>query len=253
MSAPERPGRSVVASDFANDDGAPSPQVVNALNALARGEGSPRDVMTAIATSRLVIPVVAMLDSTDVTADGLTVEKESSMATVLIQGVHGERAMLAFTSLDSMRQWRSDARPAPVWGSDAAKAALAENADSLLVDVNGPRPFAIPSDELRALARAIDEESLRNLLQTNLAGLSGVVGVELDTQEGDRSIVLSVDPGLAEAEYRRLLDEVATTINDEGHLQSAVAAGVGVRVVAAPDPSRGDRTDEDTPGAFHAS
>jgi hypothetical protein len=51
-----------------------------------------------------------------------------------------------------MARWRSDARPVSMLAPLAARAALTEGADTLVVDVAGPTPFAVTGEELLMLA-----------------------------------------------------------------------------------------------------
>ena len=53
-----------------------------------------------------------------------------------------------------MGRWRPDARPVPVTARDAARAALADDADALVVDVAGPATLVVTGRPLRALAGA---------------------------------------------------------------------------------------------------
>ena len=79
---------------------------------------------------RVFVPVVALLG--DVPADG---DKEADMAAVLMTGADGRQALLAFSSVATMAAWNADARPVPVWGRDAARAALDEDASAVLLDL----------------------------------------------------------------------------------------------------------------------
>jgi hypothetical protein len=156
---------------YADDDGRPDEAVVLALGAYAQGVATGTEVLEALARSRLLVPVVAVLESeTDDVPDGgdgpvprpvtgaggvpLRREKESSMATVTVEHPDGSRALLAFTGAAAMHRWRPDARPLAVPARRAAQAALAEGADLLLLDVAGPRPFGVDGVELRSLAFA---------------------------------------------------------------------------------------------------
>jgi hypothetical protein len=75
------------------------------------------------------------------------------MATVLLTGRDGRRALLAFTGLAALRRWRPDARPVPVAASLAARSALQEGADALVVDAAGPTPYAVEGELLAGLAQ----------------------------------------------------------------------------------------------------
>lgn len=129
------------------DTGEPDPAVAAALDAYARGTGSEHAALTAIAASRLLVPVVAVLS--EQTPAGT--EKESEMALPTLIGNDGRTAVIAFTGTEPLRRWRQDARPVPVAAPRVCEAALAE-ADALVIDVAGPVPLAVEGARLRALA-----------------------------------------------------------------------------------------------------
>jgi SseB protein N-terminal domain len=109
-------------------------------------------VLAALADSRLLVPVVAVLDEAGSTADGARVDKSAHMATVSTTGRDGRRGLLAFTSLESLRRWKADARPVPAPAPAVAAAAIDEGADAVVVDLAGPVLFAIEGSDLQALA-----------------------------------------------------------------------------------------------------
>lgn len=132
------------------DAGAAEPAVSAALAAYDAGTGGRHDVVAALTTGRLLVPVVAVLDEAGA-SDGIRTDKASHMATVTTTGRDGRRGLLAFTCLDSMRRWNPGARPVPVPTRMAAAAALAEGADAVVVDLAGPVVFAIDADDLQTL------------------------------------------------------------------------------------------------------
>lgn len=129
------------------DNGEADPAVTGALDAYARGTGSEHDALTAIAGSRLLVPVVAVLTQT--TEAGT--EKESDMALPTLIGNDGRKAVIAFTGTETLRRWRAEARPVPAPAPRVCQAALAE-ADALVIDVAGPAPLVLEGARLRALA-----------------------------------------------------------------------------------------------------
>ncbi|CAA9342159.1 MAG: hypothetical protein AVDCRST_MAG36-1451 [uncultured Nocardioidaceae bacterium] len=145
--------RSLPDPGFAGDDGAADPALVTALTAYQRDPAGGRaDALVALQRTRLLVPVVAVLGEVEHDAQGLARDKTSDMAAVLLRGRDGRSALLAFTGLASLQQWRADARPVPVDAADAARAAVQEGADALVVDVAGPVLFAVEGESLRALA-----------------------------------------------------------------------------------------------------
>jgi len=172
---------------FRDDDGAPDPDVSAALESFAACQGSEHEAMTALATSRLLIPIVALRADpgrTDgMSADGMSAdrvsadpgrvaavpndvgrppqgampvvgggEEASDMALPTLIGMDGRRAVPAFTCLDSMHRWQPGARPVPVAARQVWRAAT-EGSSAVVIDVAGPVPFAVEGARLAALAR----------------------------------------------------------------------------------------------------
>jgi hypothetical protein len=132
----------------AGDSGDADPAVTAALAAYAAGQAAEHAVLTAVAASRLLVPVVAVL--AEAGADGS--EKETEMALPTLIGNDGRKAVIAFTGADAVRRWRADARPVPVPAPSLWPAVAAEQADAVVIDVAGPVPLVIEGARLRALA-----------------------------------------------------------------------------------------------------
>lgn len=129
------------------DTGEADPVVTGALDAYARGAGSEHDALTAVAASRLLVPVVAVL--AEAGEDGA--EKETEMALPTLIGNDGRKAIIAFTGTPSLRLWREDARPVPVSARLLWQAAAQEEAAAVVIDVAGPVPLVVEGTRLAAL------------------------------------------------------------------------------------------------------
>jgi hypothetical protein len=130
------------------DTGGTDPGVAAVLSAYAAGAAAEHAVLAAIAASRLLVPVVAVL--AEANADGT--EKETEMALPTLIGNDGRKAVIAFTGTDTVRRWRADARPVPVPAANLWPAVAAEQADAVVIDVAGPVPLVVEGARLRALA-----------------------------------------------------------------------------------------------------
>lgn len=122
--------------------------VAATLAAYAAGGATELAALTAVAASRLLVPVVALL--AEANADGT--EKETEMALPTLIGNDGRKAVIAFTGTDTIRRWRADARPVPVPAGRLWPAVAAEQADAVVIDVAGPVPLIIEGARLAALA-----------------------------------------------------------------------------------------------------
>ncbi len=134
------------------DTGEADPGVVAALDAYACGAGSEHRALIAIASSRLLVPVVAVLTETTEAGTGKE-EKETEMALPTLIGNDGRTAVIAFTGTASLRLWRQDARPVPVPAARVWEAARSEAADAVVIDVAGPVQLVVEGARLQALAR----------------------------------------------------------------------------------------------------
>jgi hypothetical protein len=74
------------------------------------------------------------------------------MATVLVEGADGRRALLAFTGTEPLHRWNPDARPVPVAFRVAAQSAVQDGADAMVLDIAGPALFPLEGEALRAVA-----------------------------------------------------------------------------------------------------
>jgi hypothetical protein len=148
-------GRSLPDPSFAGDDGRADGRLDAALRRYAV-DGRRAPVLVALSRSRLLVPVVALIGEAEQGAyrdEGLQRDKTADIAAVLMQGQDGRIALLAFSRLTSLQEWRDDARPVPVSVEDAARSAVQEGATALLVDVAGPTAYVVETDELNELAR----------------------------------------------------------------------------------------------------
>ena len=141
---------------FAGDTGAQDPDVASALTAYAVGRGGSVAVLLALQGSRVLVPVVAVAGETEVVAgpDGRPLEREKSsdMAAVTLRGADGRAALLAFTGTAPLAAWDPAARPVPVTWADAARAAVAEGAEALVLDLGQPGQFVVEGETLAAVA-----------------------------------------------------------------------------------------------------
>jgi len=145
-------GARLVESAFPDDHGAQPPEVVAALQAWAADPGRSADVLRALSSSRLLVPVVAILGEVEYDEQGLAHDKSSDMAAVLMQGRDGRLALLAFTGTEQLTAWNPEARPVAVPAQVAAQAALQDEAAAIVLDVAGPITHVVEGDDLLGLA-----------------------------------------------------------------------------------------------------
>ncbi|MGE3810532.1 MAG: SseB family protein [Candidatus Nanopelagicales bacterium] len=192
-------GMHVPEPEFADDDGAQHPEVAASLAAWQSGQGSERGVAAALDGRRLMVPLVAVLDSVEERegAPGPG-EKDSHMATVSLVGQDGRRGLLAFTSVQAMAAWDPQARGIPASAQRVAAAALEEGADAVLLDLGGPVRFALQGAALRRIADGTGigplhrDPDVAAAVAACLDGLAGVRGHELAQAPPDAGVPLLV-------------------------------------------------------------
>lgn len=197
---------------YKNDNGSADPAAAAALGAFGAGIGTEHDALTAIASGRLLVPVVAVQQDSQ---SG----KSSEMAMPTLIGLDGRRALPAFTCADSLRCWQVDARPLPVAARRVWQAAVSDSV-SVVIDVAGPVPLAVEGARLQALARGEpaplphEDADVQQAVAAALAGELAVRGFRLG-------------PGGADHD---LLIVLALSADQSGGLAERVAAAVMARL-----------------------
>jgi hypothetical protein len=225
-------GRSIPQPQFPDDDGTAAAEVHQALSAYAEGRAGEYAVLAALAESRLLVPVVAVLTE-DETVDGLRREKESDMALPTLVGDDGRRGVLAFTSTESLARWRPDARPVAVHARQACQAALDEAADAVVVDVAGPVPYAIEGARLRVLASGgtitapHEDPDVLTAVHAAAGGLPGIAGIQVGPgADADLAVRFRIAEG---ADGQAALKAAAGRLAE--HLRGRVAGGIEIGVL----------------------
>jgi hypothetical protein len=172
----------------AGDSGEADPAVTAVLAAYAAGGATEHAVLTAVAASRLLVPVVAVL--AEANDDGT--EKETEMALPTLIGNDGRKAVIAFTGAGTVKRWRADARPVPVPAARLWPAVASEQADAVVIDVAGPVPLVVEGARLRALASGApppfphEDPDIR----AQVAAVTGDFTLEPGGQDADLTITM---------------------------------------------------------------
>jgi len=223
------------------DRGDPDPRVAAALSAFAAGQGSEHAALAALATARLLIPVVA------VPAEAAPAEKTSEMVLPTLIGSDGRRAVLAFTGLPSLTAWRPGARPVPVIARQVWQAG-AEEANAVVIDIAGPVPFAVDGARLAALAGGHpaplphNDPDLQALAGAALAGEPLIAGFALMPGSGGSDLTIQVTlargygpaDARAQAAIQRAVERIVTGAGDRVQRGITVAASAGDQPVRTP-------------------
>jgi len=101
-------------------------------------------IRRALLVARLLVPIVAMDEDTDA----------AELAVPRLVGADGRHALPVFSSYDTLRLWRPDARPVPMPGERAIAGAVGEGYDAVILDVAGPIPHVVELDREQTKPRS---------------------------------------------------------------------------------------------------
>ncbi|GAA2728691.1 SseB family protein [Cellulomonas aerilata] len=213
-------------SPFAGDDGSADPAVVSALRRYAEGSTALADVVTVLAPSRVLVPVLAQLEAAEVVEhDGRehTVDKEASAGIVAVRTPDGRTAMPVFTSMAAMRAWHPDARPVPTDAARAALSAVGEGWEVVVVDPGGPVTAVLPRPAVWAMARGeawrpavaggVVDDDVVAAVRAAVSGVAAVAGATAEPgRRAEVAVVLVLAPGLDRAGLDAALAQVNTRL-----------------------------------------
>jgi SseB protein N-terminal domain len=228
-------GRTLTPQPFAGDDGTADPALAAALET-----GDPRSLAAALASARVLVPVVAVLGDEPAPAgpSGLPADKAADMAVAVLVAPDGTRALPVFSSLTTLTAWSPSARPVPAEGTRAALSAVRDGCSVLVVDPAGPRTAVVRRPAVWALAQgrpwlppAEDPEVLAAVRAA--AASPEVAGVRAEPGDGaGLRVVLAVRPGLDAARLSALVEAVRERLAATDLLAERVES-LDLRVVPA--------------------
>lgn len=145
-------GREFRPNESAHDDGAADPRLIEALRRFRVGDLEFGDVLDALGTARLLVPLMTHRGDVGVAADGHLVDKTQELALVTVAGPDARPVLPAFTSVETMRSWNPLARPIPVAAARAALAAASDALAAIVLDPGSPTEFAVRRTAFEAVA-----------------------------------------------------------------------------------------------------
>lgn len=218
---------------FDGDDGLTPPAVSAARRRLLTGDTDEAGFVNALSGQRLFAPVLATGQG-----DAEHGDKEADISLITLAASDGRTAMPVFTSVQSLTDWHSEARPVAAETERVMLAALAEKAELAVLDPGSEHTFVIRRPALEALAQGqqwLPSYQDQQVVQA-LAGIPqycpGVVALQLspgsgilsETRDGTRvmgggagpelSIGVVVDSELDEVGVRLALAAVQAEVEE---------------------------------------
>ena len=211
-------GRTLPPGDFAGDDGAADERLRRALHDRAGGGSTDAGVVEALASARVLVPVVAVRVD-----DGGTVhttgDRQADMALVTLTGPDGRRALPVFSSVQTLAAWDPAARPVAVESRRAAASAVAEGCDLLVLDPAGPVPFVVTRPALWAIGQgrpwspAHEDPDVLAAVSDAVAAVPQVAGATAEPgSDAQLRVVLRVRPGLDAQQVQSLAQRVGAAL-----------------------------------------
>ena len=238
-------GRSFDSNEWSNDDGSANPELIETICRAKRGQALAEDVVNAIRGTRVLIPLLANLGESEISADGLKLDKSAELSIVTVQTPDLQSGLPIFSSTDSMRAWNSDARPVPVDIAKAALAAAKENNTRLILDPANESEFVFRRAAIQALAtqkqwtHPIRSDAVRTAFTAAVGEINEIVRFEL--QDGDpRSelesaevlLILQLQTGLDREQIDALMQSLAHKISQSFEIAEEVDS-LRVKLAAA--------------------
>ncbi len=220
-------GRALTSTGFERDTGEADPIL---LAGLENGSGEVA-LLAAVAGARLLVPVVAAPGDVDHPGEPM-VQRSGDMALVTLTSPDGQRALPVFSSVATLSAWDATARPSPVTSSRAAQAAVSERCDVLLLDAGSGHQRVLRPSMVWALAQqrewlpAHTDPFVAQTISRATADEADVIACS--GEEGDPlgagilRVVLSLRPGLDQAQVQALATRVAEQIATDGEARARI-------------------------------
>jgi SseB protein N-terminal domain len=223
--------RTLAASGSSDDDGDPDRALAEALRRRAlstTGDGVGEEdaaVVAALATARLLVPVVAM----PAAGSGQGGDPGADLALVTLTSPGGVKALPVFSCVESLVRWDASARPVPVPARRAALSAVAEGCAALVLDPAGPVTFVVSRPALwavgqgRTWTRPDQDGDLLALLDELAHATPGVTSLTAEPGvQTDLLVVVGMDAGQDGAAVRSVSEALSRALGSSDLVRERV-------------------------------
>lgn len=214
-------GRQFEANASADDDGSAPAGLLDAILRFRAGDAGQTEVVDALRTARLLVPLVAELGEAGAGEHGHLVDKSQELSIVRVAGPDGRVVQPAFLSVAAMAAWNPAARPVPAAAPRVALAAAGEGTDLIVLDPTSPTEFVVRRPAVWALAQDAPwvpspvDSTVGEAVEAGARAESAVRAVVLEAGDPDARLAgpelvvrLALAPGLARDDVDALLARV---------------------------------------------
>lgn len=153
----------------------------------------------------------------------------ASAAMVAVATPDGRAALPAFTSMEAMRAWDSNARPVPVAAPRAAAAALGETEGLMVIDPNNEVTVFVGRPWTHALATGEDwhapwhSQDLVDEIARALSGTEHLMGFQVTPGEkAETRVVLALPAGLSPEQLQPVLGHVQQVLTSSQIVRNSI-------------------------------
>lgn len=149
-------GRHFEPNPHSSDDGSADPLLLSEIARFHAAEVGIERVVSQLAKSRVLIPLVADLGESAAGAYQQKVDKSADLSIVSVSTPDNQVAIPVFSSVSAMSAWNPKARPVPVDMPRVCLAAVQEKANRVILDPSSPTEFALRRPAIWAIAQQLE-------------------------------------------------------------------------------------------------
>ena len=215
-------GRELEENRFAGDDGSAPKEFLTAIAGFRVGVKGQADVVNALRSSRLLVPLLAKLGESGIGANGLKVDKSAELSIVTVKSPDDQDSLVVFTSVAAMQLWNPSARPVPTDAIRVCLAAASQLSTRVVVDPGSDTEFVIRRPAIARIAQSLDWQpaelnpEVRTVVGESVANETQVIDFELSSADpeaklagAELQVALKLVNGSSPAEVRELLERVS--------------------------------------------
>lgn len=228
-------GRELEENRFAGDDGSAPEEFLNAIAGFRTGVKSQADVVDAIRSSRLLVPLLAKLGESEIGDNGLKVDKSAELSIVTVKAPDDQEALVVFSSVAAMQRWNPTARPVPTDAIRVCLAAASQLSTRVVIDPGSETQFVIRRPAIARIAQSLDWQPaelnpvVQKVVADSVSGEQAVSEFELQSLDpearlaaAELEVAIRLFHGSSPQEVRELLERVSKRWSESQEFAQAV-------------------------------